>query len=42
MPKPKVYTFSLRIPESAIACWLEHFFAVVEKVKDGNGDRNSD
>ena len=34
---PKVVTFSIRVPERAIACWLEHFFATVEKAKeDGN------
>ncbi len=41
MTKPKIVTFSMRIPEDKIACWLEHFFAVVERVKDGNGNRSS-
>ncbi len=40
--KPRIYTFSIRVPEAKIACWLEHFFAVVEKVKDDDGDRSSD
>ena len=36
---PKIIMVSMRIPEKTIACWLEHFFAVVEKAKeDGNRD----
>jgi hypothetical protein len=35
----KIATFSIRVPEKALACWLEHFFATVEQVrKDGNGN----
>ena len=36
MNKPSIVMFSLRIPESAMACWLEHFFAVVDRTRDGN------
>jgi len=29
----KIVTVSMRIPEKAIACWLEHFFATIEQAK---------
>ena len=41
MTKTRIVTFSMRIPESVLTCWLEHFFAVVDKVKDDNGNRSS-
>ncbi|KKL77339.1 hypothetical protein LCGC14_2035870 [marine sediment metagenome] len=37
----RVVMVSMRIPEAALDCWLKHFFAAVERVKeDDNGDRS--
>ena len=35
----KIVTFSMRIPEKVMDCWLAHFFATIEKAKE-DGNRN--
>lgn len=36
--KPSISMFSIRIAEEALTCWLEHFFAVVERAKENTED----
>ncbi len=33
---PKIVTFSMRIPEKKLDCWLAHFFATIEQAKKDN------